>query len=66
MNLIRTLLCGVLLAMTAAQAAFASDKDYLEALYKRMGTAIASNNADAFMALRRRPKSNESRGLKFA
>ena len=50
MNLIRTLLCGVLLAMTAAQAAFASDKDYLEALYQRMGAAIASNNADAYMA----------------
>jgi hypothetical protein len=51
MNLIRTILCGLLLAMTAAPAAFASDKEYLEALYNRMGAAIASNNADAYMAL---------------
>jgi hypothetical protein len=51
MNSIRTILCGLLLAITAAPAAFASDKDYLEALYNRMGTAIASNNADAYMAL---------------
>jgi hypothetical protein len=50
MKLIRTLLCGVLLALSAAQTAFASDKDYLEALYLRMGAAIASNNADAYMA----------------
>jgi hypothetical protein len=51
MKLIRTLLCGLLLAITAAPAAFAGDKEFLEALYNRMGAAIASSNADAYMAL---------------